>query len=85
MRADNRNGHEFTYRTVVSNTDGSCPTDLKSSTDVFVSRATDGGVTWFTRLQITHDPQDFDNWFPLSPIFSNRFLTNSTPKPTITY
>jgi hypothetical protein len=61
--ADNRNGDEFPFPTFL-NDDFSCPDGLNTSTDVFISRSFDGGVTWSPARKITKDPPNFDNWFP---------------------
>jgi hypothetical protein len=61
--ADNRNGDEFPFPTFL-NPDGTCPGGLQTSTDVFISKSTDGGVTWSAAKQISKDPPNFDNWFP---------------------
>lgn len=61
--ADNRNGDEFPYPTYL-NPDCTCPDILHTSTDVFISRSVDRGVTWSSPKRITRDPHYFDNWFP---------------------
>jgi hypothetical protein len=61
--ADNRNGDEFPFPTFL-NADFTCPDGLHTSTDVFISRSVDGGVTWSSPRNISQDPPDFDNWFP---------------------
>ena len=61
--ADDRNGDLFPYPTFL-NEDGSCPDDLHTSTDVFVRTSMDGGKTWSKTVRISHDPPNFDNWFP---------------------
>ena len=72
--ADNRNGDEFPYPTFVSNVDGSCPEGLNTSTDVFVSKSVDGGVTWSPPMKITQDPPNFDNWFPWVAVGENGWV-----------
>jgi hypothetical protein len=62
--ADNRNGDEFPAGTFVSASDGSCSGGLHTSTDVFVSKSTDGGETWSEPMRVTKDPANSDNWFP---------------------
>jgi hypothetical protein len=71
--ADNRNGDIFPFPTYL-NTDGTCPDDLNTSTDVFVSKSTDGGVTWSAPLRITQDPESFDNWFPWVAVGDNGWV-----------
>jgi hypothetical protein len=71
--ADNRNGDEFPFPTFV-NPDGSCPAGLNTSTDVFITKSTDGGVTWSAPLKITNDPVDFDNWFPWAAVGDNGWV-----------
>jgi len=69
--ADNRNGDEFPYPTFVDAADGACPDDLHTGTDVFVSKSTDGGVTWSDPMRISGDPDFFDNWFPWIAVGDN--------------
>ncbi|HLE53480.1 MAG TPA: sialidase family protein [Anaerolineales bacterium] len=68
--ADNRNGDEFPFPTLL-NPDGSCPGGLQTSTDVFISKSTDGGVTWSAAKKISKDPPNFDNWFPWVAVGQN--------------
>ena len=68
--ADNRNGDEFPYPTFL-NPDGTCPDGLQTSTDVFISKSTDGGVTWSAAKKISKDPPNFDNWFPWVAVGKN--------------
>lgn len=72
--ADNRNGDEFPFQTFVDPTDGSCPAGLHTSTDVFISKSTDGGMTWTPPHRITHDPPNFDNWFPWVSVGDNGWV-----------
>lgn len=68
--ADNRNGDVFPFPTFLD-PDGSCPGGLQTSTDVFVSKSTDGGVTWSAPQRISGDPENFDNWFPWVAVGDN--------------
>jgi hypothetical protein len=72
--ADNRNGDEFPFPTFISDVDGSCPVDLRTSTDVFISKSVDGGVTWSNAAKITGDPPDSDNWFPWAAVGDNGWV-----------
>jgi len=72
--ADNRNGDIFPYPTYVSGTDGSCPSGLHTSTDVFITKSVDGGETWSPPRKITQDAWDFDNWFPRVAISDNGWV-----------
>jgi hypothetical protein len=72
--ADNRNGDEFPSPTFVNEADGSCPADLHTSTDVFISKSVDGGVTWSNAVKITADPPDSDNWFPWAAVSDNGWV-----------
>jgi len=72
--SDNRNGDEFTYPTFVSAANGSCPGGLNTSTDVFVSKSTDGGMNWSAPMRISGDPQNFDNWFPWVAVGDNGWV-----------
>lgn len=72
--ADNRNGDTFPYPTYVSTADGSCSGGKSTSTDVFVSKSTDGGVTWSAPAKITNDPADHDNWFPWITVSDNGWV-----------
>jgi hypothetical protein len=71
--ADNRNGDEFPYPTFL-NIDGTCPDDLYTSTDVFISKSTDDGVTWSEPVKISQDPENFDNWFPWVAVGENGWV-----------
>ncbi len=71
--ADNRNGDIFPFPTFL-NVDGTCPEGLNTSTDVFVSKSTDGGVTWSAPMKISQDPMYFDNWFPWLAVGDNGWV-----------
>lgn len=71
--ADNRNGDVFPYPTYLD-LDGSCPEGYYTSTDVFVSKSTDGGMSWTTPQKISGDPPDFDNWFPWITVSDNGWV-----------
>lgn len=72
--ADNRNGDEFAYPTFVNASDGSCPGPEQTSTDVFISKSTDGGMTWSAPMRISKDPANFDNWFPWVAVGDNGWV-----------
>jgi len=72
--ADNRNGDTFPYPTLISATDGSCPSGKATSSDVFVTKSTDGGMTWSAPQKITQDPADHDNWFPWITVSDNGWV-----------
>lgn len=72
--ADNRNGSIFPYPTFVSKTDGSCPAGFNTSTDVFITKSTDGGMTWSEPMRISGDPANFDNWFPWVAVGKNGWV-----------
>ena len=72
--ADNLNGSLFPYPTNVSATNGACPAGLNTSTDVFVSKSSDGGQTWSAPKRITRDPANFDNWFPWVAVGDNGWV-----------
>jgi hypothetical protein len=55
----------------ITNADGTCPDDLNTSTGAFVSKSTDGGVTWSEPMRISQDPENFDNWFPWIAVGDN--------------
>lgn len=62
--ADNRNGPDaFPYPTFLK-ADGTCKDGKQTSTDVFVSRSTNGGITWSAPMRVSKDPPNSDNWFP---------------------
>lgn len=72
--ADNRNGDIFPFPTFLDAADGSCPDDLFTSTDAFVSKSTDGGMTWSAPQRISADPPNFDNWFPWITVSDNGWV-----------
>jgi hypothetical protein len=72
--SDNRNGDEFAYQTFVNAADGSCTGAERTSTDVFISKSVDGGVTWSAPMKISNDPPDFDNWFPWAAVGDNGWV-----------
>lgn len=71
--SDNRNGDTFPFPTLL-NPDGTCPGGLQTSTDVFISKSTDGGVTWSAPQRISQDPPNFDNWFPWVAVGDNGWV-----------
>jgi len=71
--SDNRNGDIFPYPTTL-NPDGTCPGGLRTSTDVFISKSTDGGMTWSAPKRISKDPVFFDNWFPWVAVGKNGWV-----------
>lgn len=72
--SDNRNGDTFLFPTFVDNLTGSCPGGLDTSTDVFLAKSTDGGVTWSAPQRLTGDPPNFDNWFPWVAVGDNGWV-----------
>jgi hypothetical protein len=71
--ADNRNGDLFPYPTFL-NEDDSCPDGLQTSTDVFISKSTDGGMNWSAPQRVSGDPPNFDNWFPWVAVGENGWV-----------
>ncbi|RME44208.1 MAG: exo-alpha-sialidase [Chloroflexi bacterium] len=71
--SDNRNGDTFPFPTEL-NPDGTCPGGLNTSTDVFISKSVDGGVTWSAPQRISNDPPNFDNWFPWVAVGDNGWV-----------
>ena len=41
---------------------------------MFISKSTDGGVTWSSPKKITNDPPNFDNWFPWVTVGDNEWV-----------
>jgi hypothetical protein len=71
--ADNRNGDTFPYPTYL-NTDGTCPAGYNTSTDLFITKSTDGGMTWSAPMRVSKDPPNFDNWFPWVTVGENGWV-----------
>jgi hypothetical protein len=83
--ADNRNGTSFDEDTVVSQDPVDtflCPEGKRTSTDIFIVRSTDGGVSWVNPktnqpgdLRVNQDSSGNDHWFPFVAVSSTGRLS----------
>jgi len=73
--SDNRrHAGEFPYPTYVAAAPPhACPAGKATDVDVFISKSTDGGVTWSAPVRVNQDTlgNDRDQWFPWVAVASN--------------